>query len=248
MRQILSVLGICMIISCVENTTSFEPIDCYPSDSIPNSNLRRIFKPCREYIYTAKYWDSTLNLISNEKIWMMATGKGWEYQPDRQDEIIIQYAYDTNTIDYINQFSINPELQHWEKQTSTGVIETAAETWMHPFRSNQYTFTEVAPFPSVRFPLQEGKKWSSNLNIYEGWGSWENSTLTNTYWINGYDTITTEFAQLGAWHINSITQAEFGSSTHAFWYNEEYGFVKMIIKNYRGQILQFELNHVKDPM
>lgn len=247
MRPILSVLGTCLLLSCVESATSFKQINCYPSDSIPNSNLRKIFKPCREYIYTAKYWDSKLHLISNEKIWLMATGKGWDPQPERQDEIVIQYAYDTNAIEYINQFSPNPEFNHWVEETNTGVIENELETWMHPFRQNQYAFTEVAPFPSVMFPLEEGKRWSSTLNIYEGWGVWENSTLQNTYWINGYDTITTSFAELGAWHINSISQAKFGSSTHTFWYNEEYGFVKMIIKNYQGQILQFELCDVKEP-
>lgn len=178
---------------------------------------------------------------------MTATGNGWEHQPELQDEIVIQYAYDSYKIDFINQYSINPELQHWTKETNTGIIETASQTWMHPFRSNQYAFTEVAPFPSVKFPLEQGKIWSSNLNIYDGWGVWANSTLNNTYEVIGYETITTEFAKLEAWHISSVTVAEFGISTHNFWYNEEFGFVKMIIKNYKGQLLQFELNQLKDP-
>ena len=179
-------LSIFLFFSCSERATSFEKIECSPTDSIHNSNLRNVFKPCREYTYSAKYWDSEYNLISQERVWMMATGQGWEYQPDRQDEIIIQYQYDSTKIDQINQYSLNPEFQYWTAKTNTGIIETSSETWMHPFRSNQYAFTEVAPFPSVRFPLEQGKVWSSNLDIYEGWGVWANSTLNNTYEVIGF--------------------------------------------------------------
>ena len=236
------------LISCNKQTASFKNVECSPSDSIPNSNLRKVFKPCKEFIYTAKYWDAEYNLITQEQVWLMATGHGWEYQPDSQDEILIQYQYDSAKIKEISQHSINPDIQHWTTQESTGIIETRARTWMHPFRSNQYGFTEVAPFPSVRFPLEQGKTWTSDLNIYEGWGVWANSTLNNTYEVVGYETIDTEFGELEAWHVSSLTIAEFGTSTHNFWYHMELGFVKMIIKNYAGQLLQFELAEVKEPL
>ena len=176
----------------------------------------------------------------------MASGRAWEQQPKRQDEILIQYQIDSAKIDEITKLSINPELQFWTTQVSTGIIETPFETWMHPFRSNQYAFTEVAPFPSVRFPLEQGKTWSSNLNIYDGWGVWANSKLNNTYEVIGYETIVTELGEMEAWHVSSFTSAEFGISTHHFWYNMELGFVRMIIKNYAGQLLQFELVEVAE--
>ncbi|MEM9340895.1 MAG: hypothetical protein AAGA66_19325, partial [Bacteroidota bacterium] len=171
--------------------------------------------------------------------------KAWGEQPDLQDELFIQYQYDSTKIDEINKYSINPKLQYWTNQTNTGIIETSSETWMHPFRSNQYLFTEVAPFPWVKFPLKQGKTWSSSLSIHDGWGVWANSTLKNTYEIVGYETVVTEYGELEAWHISSLASAEFGNSTHDFWYNMELGFVKMIIKNYAGQLLQFELTEVK---
>jgi len=248
MKQVPLLLLTFVVLSCNEQTTSFEKIECSPSDSIPNSNLRKVFEPCKEFIYSAKYWDAEYNLISQERIWVMASGQAWEYQPDRQDEILIQYQYDSSKMDEINKYSINPEFQYWTTQTNTGIIETNSETWMHPFRSNQYAFTEVAPFPTVRFPLEQGKTWSSNLNIYDGWGVWANSTLNNTYEVVGYESIATEYGELEAWHVSSITTAEFGTSTHNFWYSMELGFVKMIIKNYAGQLLQFELTEVKEQM
>ncbi|MFT7150530.1 MAG: hypothetical protein ACI82Q_002396 [Nonlabens sp.] len=248
MKQALLLLLTFVLLSCNEQATSFKKIECSPSDSITNTNLRNVFEPCKEFIYSAKYWDAEYNLISHEQIWVMATGQGWEYQPDSQDEILIQYSHDPSLIDSISRFSINPEIQHWRSQESTGIIETGSRTWMHPFRSNQYLFTEVAPFPSVQFPLEQGKTWTSSLNIYEGWGVWANSTLDNTYEVVGYENIATEFGELEAWHVSSVTTAEFGTSSHNFWYNMELGFVKMIIKNYAGQLLQFELAEVKEAM
>lgn len=247
MKQAFTVLLIFLLFSCKEQSASFEKIECSLSDSIPNSNLRKVFKPCREFIYSAKYWDADYNLISKEQIWMMATGKAWGVQPELQDEIIIQYSYDFWKTNNIDGYSINPEFQHWSTKTNTGIIETASKTWMHPFRSNQYSFTEVAPFPSVEFPLEKGNTWSTTLEIYEGWGVWANSTLSNSYEVVGLETISTEFGEFEAWHVSSTTSAEFGTSTHDFWYHMELGFVKMIIKNYADQLLKFELAEVKEP-
>lgn len=53
--------------------------------------------------------------------------------------------------------------------------------------------------------------------------------------------------ELEAWHVRGISTSELGTSGHDFWYSEEYGFVKMLIKNYEGQMLQFELSEVREP-
>lgn len=235
-----------LLANCVQRSSEFQSVDCNYSDLISSPNLQRVFKPCREFIYSAKYWDQEYNLISDERVWMMATGHSWEHQPESQDELIIQYNYDNSKIDFIIEFSLNPEFQRWNTKEVTGIIETGEKTWMHPFRSNQYSFTEVASFPSVQFPLETGKTWTSNLNIYDGWGIWSNSTLMNTYEVIDNHITTMQFGQIDTWHIRGITNADFGRSTHDFWYNEEYGFVKMFVKNYAGQLLQFELIEVKE--
>ena len=77
-------------LGCTERQSSFNKIECFPLDSIVNDNLGHIFKPCREFIYSAKYWDSEYNLISDESIWMMATGKPWDVQPELQNELVIE--------------------------------------------------------------------------------------------------------------------------------------------------------------
>ncbi len=177
----------------------------------------------------------------------MATGNSWEYS-DQQQELLIAYEFDSTDVDRINGYAVNKSLDRlfWQKQEATGIIENESSIWMHPFRSNQYNFTEVAPFPSVRLPLEIGKTWSSTLSIYEGWGDWENSTLTNTYEIVGFEELQTPYGQLESWHVSSITEATFGNSTHNFWFHPELGFIKMVIHNYAGQTLEIELIEVNE--
>ncbi|SMD32101.1 hypothetical protein SAMN04488029_0441 [Reichenbachiella faecimaris] len=231
-------------LGCSENK-NFENIPCSPSDRSENDNLKQIFKPCRKYIYQAKYWDENYNLISDENISMMATGIDWEHQPESQDQIVIQYGFNKDLIDKIDKYNINSQLkQSWKHKTTTGIIENGNTTWMHPFRQNQYIFTEIAPFPSVNFPLETGKTWESNLNIYEGWGDWSDTEIKNQYEVIGKDSVQLSIGSLEAWHVSSIGYAQFGNSYHDFWYNNNYGFVKMIIKNYKNQLLKFELIEV----
>jgi len=128
----------------------------------------------------------------------------------------------------------------------TGVIEDEKSVWMHPFRSNQYNFTEVAPFPEVRFPLQVGATWSSKLTVYEGWGKWENSTIEDSHRIMGKENITVPFGELETWQVSSEASAPFGTSTQKVWFHEELGFVKIVIHNYQGQTLEIALAQVTD--
>jgi len=62
---------ISVLTSCATKTKNFEKLPCEPNED----KDYKIFKPCREYVFIAKYWDSEFNLVSQEKIWMMATGK-----------------------------------------------------------------------------------------------------------------------------------------------------------------------------
>lgn len=245
MKPIQIALILLFAISC-RQTTSFEEVACDPNGQFENANVRHIFKPCREFIYSAKYWDPEYNQISNELIRVVVTGKAWDYQPESQDEISIQYAYDTTKVDFYQEYSLNPEIAHWTTSTTTGIIENTNQVWMHPFRDNQYLFTEVAPFPSVNLPLEEGKTWSNAISIYEGWGVWADSQLENSYEVVAYELVELEMGNLDAWHIYGIGIATFGTSTHNFWFHPDYGFVKMIVKNYAGQILKFELVEVND--
>lgn len=118
---------------------------------------------------------------------------------------------------------------------------------MHPFRSNQYNFTEVAPFPEVKFPLEVGKIWTGNLSILEGWGDWSNTQGYFVYEVTTKEDIITLFGKIeNCWKIESKATYKFGESKFDYWFSEKLGFVKMNYINYGNQILEIELEEVKE--
>ncbi|MEO0337983.1 MAG: hypothetical protein AAF242_02100 [Bacteroidota bacterium] len=210
---------------------------------------RTVFKPCRSYTYQADYYDSEDELITSSRIRMTANGQRWRFQPESQDEIVIQYEYTDQDFKTALKYKLNKSMPSlvWQREVTTGVIENVGTVWMHPFRSNQYLFTEVAPFPEVQFPLEIGKAWSSQLNIQQGWGDWENTTGNNSYKITGQETIETKYGQIkDCWKIESTASYPFGESDFDYWFSEELGFVKMAYQNYGDQSLQIELVEIDD--
>lgn len=210
---------------------------------------RTVFKPCRELIYRAKFKSEKNELISSSRIKMMATGKRWEFQPEKQDEIIVQYEFTNGDFNKNKKIQLNKGFldKDWMKEGVEGVIENVEEVWMHPFRFNQFNFTEVAPFPEVKFPLEIGKAWTGNLQIQEGWGDWENSNGYFEYKITGKESINTNFGVIeNCWKVESKSTYEFGQSKFDYWFSEELGFVKMNYVNYGNQTLEIELEEIKE--
>lgn len=68
---------------------------------------RTVFKPCRELIYRAKFKSEKNELISSSRIKMMATGKRWEFQPEKQDEIILQYEFTNGDFNRNKKIQLN---------------------------------------------------------------------------------------------------------------------------------------------
>lgn len=210
---------------------------------------RTVFKPCREMIYRAKFKSAKNELISNSRIKLMATGKRWKFQPENQDEITIQYEFTNDDFENNQKYQLNKSLKQyfWTKEGIEGVIENVEEVWMHPFRNNQFNFTEVTPFPSVKFPLEIGKNWTGNFNIQEGWGDWENTSGNFEYRVTAKEEINTAYGQIkNCWKIESKSEYEFGQSKFDYWFSESLGFVKMEYLNYGSQILEIELEEVND--
>jgi hypothetical protein len=206
---------------------------------------RDVFKPCRQYIYSAVYTDGSGSLISRSRVWMMATGKRWEFQPEKQDEISIQYDSAGWNIASRSEYLVNKQMSNTARFASaeiTGAIENEREIWMHPFRSNQFIFTEVAPFPSIELPLYVGRTWVNSLTIGNGWGDWQGHTISNEYVVVGQEDMKGSSLNLvNCWRIKSTAVASFGNSTLDFLFHEQYGFVKMTYQNYKQQTLVFEL-------
>ncbi len=270
----LSILFLSLNIGCLNkdvNKSVFSPIECTP-EKMPefdgnkvtilddNGNAvkdtiisvikkkRTVFRPCRELIYRAKFTSSKNELISNSRIKLMATGKRWQFQPEKQDEIIVQYEFTGEDFKRNEKSQLNKTfLTNWAKEGIEGVIENVEKVWMHPFRGNQFNFTEVAPFPEVRLPLKIGKFWTGSLDILEGWGDWENTHVYSEYTITANENITTIFGQIeNCWKVESKSKCKFGQSKFNYWFSEQLGFVKMEYVNYGNQTLIIELEEANE--
>jgi hypothetical protein len=246
-KLILPVVLISAFLSCTNSETPFTKVECIEDSIDYNPGYDNIYRPCRQFIFRAQYWDQDYNVISNQRIWMMATGKPWEMD-EKQREIVFQYEYDDDEIERIKSFMINRSLidREWTSWESTGFVESQSSIWLHPFRSNQYLFTEVAPFPMISYAsLDVGYQWSGSINIYEGWGDWSESRVEHMYYVTDLISLETEIGDIkDCYHISSNATAPYGISTLDYWFNMEYGIVKMVYRNYADQLLQIELIQV----
>ena len=228
--------------ACNQLSDRFEEFHCKPAFDFPR---KTIFQSCRTFIYEAKYWDPNYNLISKEDVRMISTGN-FVGDGGNEIDILVQFGDRGSEEKAIRAFNINEDLKDlpWKRNNHQSAQETDTDVWMHPFRDNQYVFTQVAPYPSVNLPLEAGKKWTSNLIIYEGWGDWNNQQLISEYEVIGEELIDLPFGSVLAWRIHAFLDTPFGIATHDFWYHTSYGFVKMQYTNFEDQLLLFELKAV----
>ena len=236
------IIGVLAVLSqgCSSSSTSFAEVPC---DATSAYQYNAIFKPCRHFTYNAKYWNEDFDLLSESLVRMTITGNPASTNRKDEMEIVIQYDFDEDAIPQVDKYNLNNEFKgrEWLRQVTSVGLDNGLDTWITPFRENQFAFTQVAPFPSVNLPLELNKQWTSNLLIYETWGDWNNQQLLSHYLVLGLEEITYQNESIQAWHVTSYVDTDFGTSTHDFWYNETLGFVKMQYKNYQGQLLIFKL-------
>lgn len=210
---------------------------------------RDVFKPCRHMIYRAIWKSKAGEEITNSRIKLMATGLRWDVQPEKQDEILMQVEFSAKDKEQTKKYQLNKGIldRRWMEQGIEGVIENVEEIWMHPFRFNQFNFTEVAPFPEIKFPLTIGKTWTGQLRIMEGWGDWTNTTGIFEYEVVDKAIVKTNYGSIDScWHIKSKATYPFGNSTLEYWFHESLGFVKKEYKNYGNQTLSIVLEEIKE--
>jgi hypothetical protein len=215
----------------------------------PTPKFRNVFKPCREHVYKAIYRTASDSLISERLVSVLPTGNRWQFQPEQQDEIVITYHKARFEQKDMQRFNPNRKLARTHvviPNETTGIIENEKKLWMHPLRGREYSFTEVAPFPKIEYPLEDGATWIEYLSVQEGWGDWDGSTIASEYKVIGKEAISLAYKPVTeAWRIESNAEASFGKTYLTYWFSPEYGFVKMVYTNYIGQTLSFELVAVK---
>ncbi len=208
---------------------------------------RIIFKEGKNYHYKAIYLSSNNDTLSNSYVNMETTGlRRPDADSEKQDLVYYVFPnYQADSVKLSNHF-VNKERQYWTGKNGQGVIENVENVWMHPIQSNQYKFTEVAPFPDVYFPLQKGTKWDNSVTGINGWGEWDGQTVKCKYKITGQAAYLLGDLELDCWIVKSTSRCSSGKSKLTTLFNEEYGFVKMEYQNYEKEKLVFELINVDE--
>ena len=210
---------------------------------------RDVFKPCRELTYLATFVNNDGELITKSRIRFIPSGKRWAYQPEKQDEIIVQYEFTKADFERNKKYQLNESLptDQWTSVVKTGIIENVEEIWMHPFRDNQYNFTEVAPFPQVQLPMEIGKAWKEQISPKGGYGDWSNKTIISDFQVVLKESIIVPYGKINdCWKISARSIFDLGESHLEYWFNEKLGFVKFIYVNYGKQKLTIELQLVEN--
>jgi hypothetical protein len=200
----------------------------------------KVWSPKRTYTFQAVFTDPQGKLITSEKITIHPTGQIWERDPQ---QTLADFTVDFSAADSarLAPFPVNGVQRAWSRNYHEGVIENDSRVWMHPLRSNQYLYTELAPFPEIKKPIEEGQSWKSSLFIYEAFGSFE-GTVQCSYVTMGREERAYDFATLKCWEvIASGTHTKMGVNKATFYFNEDYGFTEMNYRFYNGHKLEIKL-------
>jgi len=157
-----------------------------------SSAQNMIFRAGRTFSYAIEY--SSGDIFVKDTIGMEITGKGWKAAPETSREMIIHYSFahlDTGI------FRRMPDIG-WVNTDTTGAVENDKTCWIHPPRHNQYRILELAPFPLIDFPLEEGRQYKKILFISDGWGDLSN---TKVYW-----NYTIHTCVEGVWQISATAE------------------------------------------
>ncbi|MGB0930990.1 MAG: hypothetical protein ACPGVB_09460 [Chitinophagales bacterium] len=212
---------------------------------------RVIYPAGRIYIYEATYIGVEGDTLSQEKVEWMATGKRTEFSPNRQDIMVYKYHYSPeDSIRFIENPTINKKANYanrWKSKKEEGIIENVENVWLHPMRHNQYSFTQVAPYPHLRYPLEIGNKWSTSLEMLGTDGDWSYANIQKNHEIT--DSFTKSYPNIGTlkcWELNATATFKMSTSTLQYFFNEQYGFTELHYVNYIGEKLSVVLKEVQD--
>jgi hypothetical protein len=194
----------------------------------------------RTYVYRAIYTDSIGDTLSNEIIRIQATGEKWSIDP-KQTLATFTMGFSSSDSASLAPFPPNGVQRGWYREYQEGVIETRSSVWMHPVRMNQYQLTEIAPFPCVHLPMDTSQKWTNQLMIYEGFGTFA-GIVNTSYQTVGREMRIYPFGVYDCWKTEAIGEHNtFGFNTAVFYFEENIGFTEMFYWFYNGRKLEFRL-------
>jgi len=214
-----------------------------------HKNLK-IFNKRLNYKYRAIRINANSDTLANTTITVVPDGTGWgDEAATLQTQAIFIYAYSKqDSLDHISELKKTVLPKFWVKSDTTGITENEQVFEIHPFRNNEFFKTEVAPFPSVIFPISDEnmKKVNDRTIILRGWGSYSPSETVSTYDYLGVTLRKYKFNKSLNCHkfIAEGVNNKHGLSTIEYFFHKDFGFTEMIYKTYDGDTILFEMEEV----
>jgi|SRR5690554_1934324 len=213
-----------------------------------SQNKKTIVDSLSELTYSAHFADLDGN-VTYENIIFKSLGIIWEWDKSQTKCELIY----TPTDSIINQLH-NPLSKRGQEKniqisikSTTGYIDNDNSFWIHPFRENQYVYTEIAPFPSVYYnKLSVGSKWEEKLFILFGWGGFK-GTVKKNYEVISQETYNYQGETLeGCWLIQAQGKHnKLGTSTTTYLFHPKFGFLYIKYLIYNGIKMEFYLINKK---
>jgi hypothetical protein len=149
-------------------------------------------------------------------------------------------------------FKYYNKTQNLVTQQWTGIVENDKNIWFHPPRAQFFGITEFSSFPFIKAPYKVGTKWTSGLTVgyyasYERFNlKWEGilETKEDLEIIDKVD-LPTVFGTLPCYVVKGIAKSRLTESTSLFYFNEEYGFVKIVYDLFDKSRLELTLKEVR---
>ncbi len=223
---------------------------------------RNIYKRNKTYVYDAFYIKSNGDTLTKETIILQPKGRPWIFQFSQTAyKVTYNPQNDSleNWIDPVNKHQQFREqmkqsaikqgvewVDHWVVESRSGAVENKTEVWTHPFRSNQYNLTEIAPFPEVdRNKLYKDSVWHTGFIL--GWDNWQ-GTIDNEYKVIRQKNYQYKKTSLkNCWEIiasGKHSNPKLGVNYNHYLFHTKYGFVELNYTFYNGVKIHFKLKEI----
>lgn len=222
-----------------------------------------VYSEYKTFTYEAFFMQNS-DTLTIEKIILQPKGHKWIWDRSQQ---ACKFYYYTDSLNYKN--IINPVNKNQKtneriaklrkdknqvfygvitKKITTGIEESPSLIWIHPFRENQYIYTEIAPFPEIDLEsLKKDSSWSNKITMFSSWDNFE-GICTSTYKITGKATyVYKDLCLTDCFSIRSKSHhSTLGDSYLNFLFHPKHGFVEMKYTFYDGTKIDFYMYKVTD--
>jgi len=211
---------------------------CFSQVKSDNSN------DVKNFVNKSYYYNIIADsIISKDKILML---KYYDFESFNPGQSTIAYDYCTSVEKCKQIIRKNKSATNFTHYEMTGVIIKNDKFWMHPPRSQNFRILEMNAFPYIEFTKNA---WNYELDFGNHWGDkkwieWEGQRTSKS----SYKVIDTKkLYKLGSNYIECIEiQTDtiipnLGNTESIFYYNSDYGFVRMIFNTIDNRKIEFNL-------